>query len=439
MRDILVTLLIFGVVPFIFVRPYVGVLAWTWVSMMNPHRLCYGFAYDMPFAQIIAIVTIFSFLYYREKAVPISSSLLWLWIVFVFWTTVTTYFALYPEDAFGAWTEFMKISFMAFLTVVMTSDKQKLYALIWVVTMSLAFYGLKGGIFTLLTGGGYRVWGPADSFIDDNNALALALVMVLPLIRFLQMNVDSKLASKALIVLMAFVVLGVLGTQSRGGFLGLAVIGGFLIMKGRHKLTFGVLALIAIPLFLTFMPESWHERMESIKNYQQDRSAMMRINAWKYAINFTKDYPIKGGGFDSFTQKNFDEYAPEAELFTGAHSIYFETLGEHGYVGLLLFLLVGIALFRQTSYIIKKAKPHEDLAWVKDLAAMVQVGVVGYAVAGAFLELATFDLYYVFISIVVVMNTLLIKHIRSVETNNDDKEVIEVEGVQIVGIGKKSV
>lgn len=436
MRDIVVTLLIFGIIPFIFVRPFVGVLVWSWVSMMNPHRLCFGFAYDMPFAQIIAIATIFSFLYYRQKAIPQLSSLLWLWIAFVAWTAVTTFFALYPEDAFQSWTQFMKISFMAFLTVVMTSDKQKLYALIWVVVMSLAFYGLKGGIFTIFTGGGERVWGPADSFIEDNNALALALVMILPLIRFLQLNVDSKLVSKALIILMAFVVLGILGTHSRGGFLSLAVMGAFLIMKGRHKFTFGVLALIAIPLFLTFMPQSWHDRMDSIKNYKQDTSAMMRINAWQYAINFTKDYPIRGGGFDSFTQETFNRYSPEPEMFQGAHSIYFETLGEHGYVGLMLFLLVGLVALRQTSYIMKKAKQYDELIWAKDLAAMIQVGLVGYAVAGAFLELATFDLYYVFISMIVVLNTLMVKHINSVE-NEHEQEGIEVEGVQIVGIGRR--
>ena len=437
MRDIIVTLMIFGALPFILVRPYVGILVWSWVGIMNPHRLCWGFASEMPFAQIIAIATIFGFLYYRDKMTPNMSTVLWLWMLFVIWTGVTTYFALYPEAAFFSWNEFMKISFMVFLTIIMTSDKGKLQALVWVVVASLGFYGLKGGIFTIVGGGQYHVWGPPLSFIADNNALALALVMGLPLIRYLQLNTDSILTKKVLTFLMVATVFAILGTQSRGGFLALAAMSTFLVLKSRHKFAFGVVVLISVPLFLTFMPQSWHDRMESIKNYNEDESALMRINAWQYTMNFSEDYPIVGGGFDSFTPDTFNQYAPNPEIFTGAHSIYFETLGEHGYVGLILFVLLGIAAFRQTGYIIKKAKQYDDMLWAKDLAAMIQVSIIGYAVAGTFLELATFDLYYVLISMIIVMNTLLVKRMKSVEAASGDERVIEVEGVQIVGVGRK--
>ena len=72
--------------------------------------------------------------------------------------------------------------------------------------------------------------------------------------------------------------------------------------------------------------------MESIKNYKQDTSATRRIDAWTFAINFAEDHPILGGGFEGFSEEQFSLYAPGAEVFTGAHSIYFEVLGEHGYV-----------------------------------------------------------------------------------------------------------
>ena len=436
MRDILVTLLVFGAIPFIFVRPYFGVLVWSWLSLMSPHRLCFGFAYSMPFAQIVAIATVFGFFYYREKIIPKSTSVLWFWIFFVLWTGVTTYFAIYPEEAFVAWNKFMKISFMVFLTIVMTSDKQKLHALVWVVAMSLAFYGFKGGIYTILTGGGGRVWGPSGSFIEDNNALALAMVMVLPLIRYLQLNTDSLMVRKGLLALMGFVVLAILGTQSRGGFLGLAVMGIYLIWKSRHKFTLAIIAVIAIPFIISFMPESWHERMASIKNYKQDTSATRRIEAWTFAINFAKDHPIVGGGFAGFSERQYSLYAPGAKVFTGAHSIYFEVLGEHGYVGLSLFLLLGFTTFFGANRIRKKAKHYDDMLWASDLATMLQVSLVGYAISGAFLELATFDLYYVLVSMVIVLNTLMWQRERSEETKTEDRPV-EIEGVQIVGVGKK--
>ena len=67
MRDILVTAIVFGVLPFIFKRPWIGILLWCWLGYMNPHRQAWGFAYDFPFAFITAIVTIAAFLFSKEK------------------------------------------------------------------------------------------------------------------------------------------------------------------------------------------------------------------------------------------------------------------------------------------------------------------------------------------------------------------------------------
>ena len=38
-----------------------------WVSVMNPHRYAFGFAYDFPFAAVIAAVTVLSMLKSRDK------------------------------------------------------------------------------------------------------------------------------------------------------------------------------------------------------------------------------------------------------------------------------------------------------------------------------------------------------------------------------------
>jgi len=48
MRDLFVTAVIFGLLPFIFKRPWVGILVWAWLSYMNPHRLAWGFALISP-------------------------------------------------------------------------------------------------------------------------------------------------------------------------------------------------------------------------------------------------------------------------------------------------------------------------------------------------------------------------------------------------------
>ena len=435
MRDLVVTLIVFGSIPFILVRPYIGALMFTWLGFMNPHRLSFGFAYEFPFAQIIAFVTIFAFLYYRYKTVPKFTPILLFWGLYILWTAITSFNAIYPEVAIESWYAFMKIVIMCFLTLFMIDGKARIDALIWTIVGSIGFFAVKGGIFTIMTAGSDIVWGPPGSFLEDNNALAVGFIMTLPLMRYLWLNSKNTLIRKMIIGGMLLTVFAILGTHSRGALLGIIAMTVFLIMKGRHKLMFGIAILVLAPLVITFMPQKWHDRMATITNYEEDESAMGRITAWKFAIALADERPIAGGGYGTFTQELFDRYSDNPELYAGSHSIYFENLGEHGYVGLALFLFLGIYAYLSTRKVIKLVKGHEDLIWAKDLAAMIQVSLVGYAVTGSFLELGTFDLYYFLLVIAIALNTTVHQTLRAAEESKENKP-IEVEGVEIVGIGQ---
>ncbi len=98
MRDILVTAIVFGVLPFIFKRPWIGILLWCWLGYMNPHRQTWGFAYDFPFAFICAIVTIMAFLFSQEKKEMVWTRETVLLLMFIGWMFITTFFAFYPES-----------------------------------------------------------------------------------------------------------------------------------------------------------------------------------------------------------------------------------------------------------------------------------------------------------------------------------------------------
>jgi probable O-glycosylation ligase (exosortase A-associated) len=76
------------------------------------------------------------------------------------------------------------------------------------------------------------------------------------------------------------------------------------------------------------------------------------------------------------------------------HSIYFEVMGEHGFIGFGLFMLLGLLAWIRARQIIKRCKKDPDNKWAADLASMIQVSLVGYAAGGAFLGMAYFDLPY---------------------------------------------
>jgi probable O-glycosylation ligase (exosortase A-associated) len=407
MRDLVVTLMVFGSLPFILKRPWIGVLVWSWLSYMNPHRLAFGFAYSFPFAQVVALTTFAGILFYREKKSIPWTSVTFCWVLFVFWMNVTTYYAVHPADAFPEWDRAMKIQVIVLVTLMLIKDRPRVDALVWTIVLSLGFFGARGGVFSVLTGAQYQVLGPPESFITDNNTLGLALIMTMPLMRYLQLNASRKWLRVGIGTLGGLTALAVLTSHSRGAFLAAAVMIVFLVMKSRNKLRFAFLVVAAVPVMLLLMPDSWYERMGSISEYQSDASAMGRINAWHMAFNLALDRPVVGAGFQAFLPDMFERYAPNPEDIHDAHSIYFEVLAEHGFVGLALFLGIGWFAFRTGSRVIKQVAGHESLTWARDLASMLQVSIIGYAVGGAFLGLAYFDLFYHLVVILIILSKIV--------------------------------
>ena len=405
MRDLVVVLIVCGSIPLILARPWYGVLVWAWLGYMNPHRLAWGFAYNLPFAQVVAVVTLAAMLFSSDKKKLPWSSTLFFWLFLIVWMNVTTLFAIDPESARIEWDRTMKIQLISLVTLLIMHGRQRITALAAVIALSLGFFGIKGGIFTVLTGGGYRVYGPPGSFIEDNNALGLALVMTLPLLWFLQLQASRKWLQWALYGAIGLTAFAILSTQSRGAFLAIVAMFGFLWLKSPKKIWTGAALLVTLPFMFLAMPSSWHERMSSIENYQEDGSAMGRINAWWFAFNLAKERPLVGGGFDTFSPELFQRYAPDPDDFHDAHSIYFEMLAEHGFVGFFLFLALGFSAFSSAQRVIRRARDSPQLAWARDLAGMVQTSLVGYAIGGAFLGLAYFDLYYHLVAIVLLLRS----------------------------------
>lgn len=393
MRDLLVTAIIFGVLPFVFKRPWIGILLWTWLAYMNPHRQTWGFAYDFPFSMVVGLVTITAFLFAKEKKEMLWTRETVLLLIFVVWMFATTLFSLYPDQAWLQWNKVWKIQLMVFLVAMIIKDRHQVHWMIWVIALSLGYYGVKGGIFTILHGGEFRVQGPADTFIGGNNEMALALVMSIPLIRYLHLQETRKWIKLGLAGAMVLSGVAAIGSQSRGALLAMLVMGLFLWFKSRHKFITGIYMVMVMAIIAAVMPQEWYDRMNTIETYQEDASALGRINAWHTAFNVAKSR-ITGGGFEMFQAPTFRQYAPEPFRVHDAHSIYFEVMGEQGFIGFALFMVLGLLAWIRAQQIIKRCKHDPDKKWASDLAAMVQVSLIGYAAGGAFLGLAYFDLPY---------------------------------------------
>lgn len=219
MRDLLITAIVLCSLPLIMKRPYIGVLVWSWIGYMNPHRLAYGFAYEFPFAKIVGLVTIAALVFSREEKGVSWTREVVLLACFNIWMTVTTVFSMNPDEAWPQWEKVVKIQLMVFITLMLIRDRDKLESLIWVIVISLGYYGVKGGLFSILTGGQHMIWGPDGSFIQGNNEIGLALTMTLPLMRYLQLTTQNHRVSQGLIGAQGLMAVAIIATYSRGALL----------------------------------------------------------------------------------------------------------------------------------------------------------------------------------------------------------------------------
>jgi probable O-glycosylation ligase (exosortase A-associated) len=335
-------------------------------------------------------------------------------LLLVVWMTITTvFFSLFPDSAWPKWEKVMKIQCFIFLTLIVMQSEQRIRGLVLVATLSIAFFGIKGGIYTIAHGGGGMVLGPEGGFISGNTEIALALTVTLPLMRWLQLQTDKRWLRHAATVAMILIAVSVLGSYSRGGFLALTAMAAFLWIKSRKKVVLGVVLAAFAAILFAFMPDAWHAKIDTIQDYQQDRSAMGRLGAWRFATNLALDRPIGGGGFEAFQDQAYERYAPD-EPALDPHSIWFQILGEHGFVGLGLFALLWIFTWRTGSQIISLCRKRADLVWARDLAAMIQAGLIGFWVGGSFLGLAYWDYPYVLVAVLVLTRVTVERRISEV-------------------------
>jgi len=390
-RDIVVTAIVFAYLPVSLARPWVGVLLWSWIGYMNPHRLAWGFAYDMPFAQMAAIVTLAGCVFTRERY-PLPRTrevlfLLLLWAVFL----LSTLTAFYPTEAWAHLVKVSKILLMTFMTVLLCRDARKVQALLRVIALSIGFFGL-------------QVLGPAGSFFEGNTEVGLALNMILPLLLFLRRQTARPWLRHFLLAMFGFSIVAILVTYSRGALLGLAVVVVLLFMKSRTKLIALVLLAVALPLAASTLPDQWFERMQTIETYEQDPSARGRLTAWRVAYQIALDHPFLGGGFRTFTRDVFARYGVPTSL--DAHSIYFQVLGEHGFTGLAIYLALIVSTMLSLRRLVRGTPADPALGWIPDCARMLEASLAGYLVSGAFLSLSYIDLYYHLVAVTIILKAL---------------------------------
>jgi probable O-glycosylation ligase (exosortase A-associated) len=395
--------------------PFAGVLLWTWFTCMQPHQEAYGFAQTAPLNFIIAGATVAAWIFSKERKVPPIDAMFVLILAFLAWITFNGFFAVDPAWSWPLWQRTWKTVALGLIIMVMATNKVRVHALIWTVVVSLLYYGIKGGIFTIVTGGHNHVVGPPNSIIGDNNQLAVALLMTLPLANYLRIHSADRRLSIGLTAAMVLSTLSVLGSYSRGAFLAFLALAAAAWFRSKRKVLYLITVVaVTVPLFY-LMPQSYYDRLDTLQSTDTDSSFQGRILAWKVAFSYARDHFPFGNGFAGSERPSVFNYYFPGEKTHAAHSIYFEVLGDNGFIGLAIYLAILAVAFLNCRRIRRMARGSPELAWVHDLVDMIQLSLFVFCVGGAALSLAYYDVFFIWAGL---LSALLVQLRQAIPAKN---------------------
>lgn len=408
---------------------FASYLLWGWAGLMAVGSYVYTFMGGLPYAQIFALLTLGGLLVHRQQgqgAFSMNRTLV-LMLLFVLQGWFVAFLA-YPGlernwELFGNIAK--TILFCAFMPMLLT-ERWRIHAMAAMLALAIGFHGLLDGLKFLSSTGAHNARG-IEKF-GDNNQFALVLLMAMPLLVYLWNNSSSRLARLGWLGMGLANALAVVATHSRGGLIGLFVIATCVVLLGRRRLAGIIAVVLATTLIVALAPDQWSARMETIQQAEEDRSFLGRVKAWQVSSAIALQHPAFGGGFRAVQSDDvwnkfvdaphllgFVEVPFVTRVGIAAHSIWFEVLGDTGFLGFALFVGLLANAFLTWRAIRRMVRQHPaQFQWAAELANMVAISLLVYMVCGSLLSAAYFESPYILMMLLESIRLYLLKQMAPV-------------------------
>tara|TARA_R110002072_G_scaffold218265_1_gene375975 strand:- start:2540 stop:3769 length:1230 start_codon:yes stop_codon:yes gene_type:complete len=393
------------------------------MDTLKPQNLSFSFLAGKPLSLIITALFFMSLLLNFKKGLkkPCVKLPTLLLFMFMIWITITTYHAQFPASAWFKYDFSIKTMILASFIPFVIHKKNHLHTVITILTVAIAYYLLIGGWRSVTGGGAYGQslvqTSAGDSGITETSTLSMVGVFTIPLIYYISKHSifaqKISLFKPISILLIGSSILTVFGTYARTGLVGLGVLVAYSFKQSNKKMRYILIIPLIILFSLPFLPDEWSERMSTITNASEESSALGRIVVWRWTLDFASENPIYGGGFNAYMANKgvLHLYHDEQEVSVNYrengkafHNIFFEVLGEHGYIGLVLYcgiILVPLFLNRKLS------KDITANFWAQDLAKTLNLCIIIYCVCGMFIGVAFSPWIYLFMGMTVALQNVV--------------------------------
>ncbi len=393
LRDLVVLIFVVLCIILALRKAWYGVLALAIFSYLNPHAYAWGFVRTLPLFQILFLVVVFKTLTTNDRqTLPKDwriTAFIILWLYFFFTTTQAYIQGLAWERLWFV----SKIYIPFYFTLVLINTRKKLFYLIMTIAGSIGIVAIKGGIFALLSGFSYRVYGPPATQFEENNAFAIAVLISIPLLLIVYREMTNQIMKRGIMVTIPLCYACALSSWSRGALLAMGVTTLVLLWHSKRKYLAIPVLLIGAYLVTQYLPETWFDRMQTLETYQEDASAMSRINVWLDGWSHTLKHPFTGAGFEGWRWVSVRDW----------HSSFVEMFSEHGFIAFGIWLSLIFGTIFSLSKLPQMTRGIPEMKWVSNYCYMLRASLITYMAGTAFLGLSYWDILYhlIFISVLV--------------------------------------
>lgn len=433
MRDLIFVGYLAAIMLLAFKRPFLFTLIYAYIDIVSPQRLSYLLLNSIPLSLVMFVLAFLGFLVSDDKKNVRIAPRWVLLLVLLAYCGYTTTVAAEPVAALEKWSWVWKaLVFAAFLPLTLHT-KLRIEALVLTMVVCASALIVTGGIKTAAGGGGY---GSLVILIDDNSGLfegsiiSCVAITIIPLILWLAKHgtifkPDWRVRIYAVALIFACLLIPV-GTQARTGIVCIAVLGILLLRYGRYRMLYlGAVAIIGLAA-IPFLPSSFTQRADTMKDYKADESASTRIAVWAWTWEYVKEHPM-GGGFEVYRQnrirydmaqkENTGELPPVdmpavkevVDQGRAFHSSYFEMLGEQGFPGLIIWLIIHLGGVWRMEVIqrLYRKRDRPDEGWVAPLATALQNAQIIYLVGSLFVGIAFQAYFFMLTALQIGLDTYL--------------------------------
>lgn len=398
--------------------PFGALIAYLWFAMFRPQEWVWIDITSLHLSLVFGILLVGRSL--LSGVLPdLRHRMSWGILLFLATGLVAQLHATRPEIGW-AWIDyFARLTVLVLFVVALVNSFQRFMYAVMVVALSLGYYTAKAGLASLLGGGVRFSAGLAGAFVD-NNAFALAGVMILPLLWALARNVPPDWCARRWILrgymlAIPMSTFAVISTFSRGGLL--ALVSSLLIfvaLQRRPMRAFVSMAVVCVVIAAVVpLPAGYEDRAGTILSYEEvgESSALSRLHFWKVAWDMSVDNPL-GVGMRNFdvTYNKYDFLDGKYGRSRAVHNSHLQVLAEQGFVGfsvwIWLFWTAITACLRMRQMADSQLADTPEGQFIWDMATALVVSMVGFLVGGTFIALALNDLTWIMFGFVAALDRL---------------------------------